>query len=152
MTTMTKKTGFIRRERATEGFAGLFLNGSEVPSDVVFSYAAGGSNVSEVTIKVANKDGYAISGVHVLTLVLSDAATGIGLTGTEASGTVQAKSGCGTVLGVLTTKKAIVVSTIADGTFVLEITDTDKHPYYIAVSHGVMPSQVSRALATGDFG
>lgn len=152
MTTMVKKTGFSKRDRATEAFAGLILGGNHIPTDVAFAIAAGASTVSNVTISVVNKDGYVIPGVHVLDVWLSDAASGIGLTGAVASGTVQAKAASGTVHGALTAKKALRVSTLADGTFVLEITDIAKTGFYVAAALEVVPAQVSRQLVAGDYG
>lgn len=145
-------TGFTKRGRGKEVIDALILGGNHVPTDLTFSIAAAASTVSEVTIKVVNKDGYTIPGVHVLNVWLSDAATGVGLTGTTASGTVQAKAASGTVHGALTTKKAMTVSTLADGSFVLEITDNAKTGFYVAASTGVVPAQVSRAMVAGDYG
>jgi hypothetical protein len=116
--------------------------------------AAGASaNVCEVTIQVQDAAGASLSGIFTLAIVLSDAATGVGLTGTAASGTVQAKSASGTDLGALTAKKALMVQTLADGSYVLEITDTENTEYYIAASipsTGV--SAVSAQLETSDYG
>jgi hypothetical protein len=118
-----------------------------------FTPAAGGANVCEVTIQVQDAAGASLSGVFTLVVVLSDAATGVGLTGTAASGTVQAKSASGTDLGALTAKKALMVQTLADGSYVLEITDTENTEYYVAASipsTGV--SAVSAQLETSDYG
>ncbi len=84
---------------------------------------------------------------------LSDDSAGVGLTATSASGTVQAKSGGGEVFGTLTAKKALEVQTKADGTFILEITDTAKTGFFVAANLPVagLP-KVSRQLVTGDYG
>jgi hypothetical protein len=144
--------GFQRRTKAKEAIDGLILAGNHVPTDVTFAIAAAAANVSEVTITVVNKDGYTIPGVHVLDLWLSDAATGVGLTGTTASGTVQAKAASGTVHGALTAKKALRVSTLATGVFILEITDAAKTGFYVAAALGVVPAQVSVAMVAGSYG
>ncbi len=105
-------------------------NLSGIAADVKFTPAAGGSNVCNVTLQVVDAYGKAINEVFNLEVFLSDAATGLGLTGTTASGTVTAKTSCGTVLGTLTAKKALRVQTLADGSFVLEITDSAKTAFY----------------------
>lgn len=144
--------GFIKRGKGKEALDALLLAGIHIPTDVTFAIASAAANVSEVTITVVNKDGYTIPGVHVLDVWLSDAATGVGLTGTTASGTVQAKAASGTVHGALTAKKALRVSTLTTGVFVLEITDLAKTGFYVAAALGVVPAQVSRVMVAGDYG
>lgn len=122
-----------------------------LPASAAFAVAAGGSNVSEVTVTVKDAAGNTLAGVHHFDLWLSDAATGLGLTGTSASGTVQAKSGGGTVLAALTAKKALRVQSKADGTFVLEITDTAKTGFYPAASIGGK-TVVGAQLVTANYG
>jgi hypothetical protein len=86
-------------------------------------------------------------------LHLSDDATGLGLTATDASGTVTAKAASGTDFGVLTAKKALLAQTKADGSFILEITDTAKTSFYVIATPlvGCAPSG-SAALITADYG
>lgn len=117
-----------------------------IPTAFVLTPAAGGANVCEVTI-----DSNVTRPVPLL-VWLSDSATGEGLTGTAASGTVQAKAANGTVLGALTAKKCLVVQTKADGNFVLEITDTAKTAFVVCVSTlmGELLTQVT--LETADYG
>lgn len=123
------------------------------PADFTFAPAAGGSNVCEVTVTVKDAAGATLTGIRNLELWLSDAATGDGLTGTAASGTVQAKAASGTVLTALTAKKHIIVQTLAAGTFVLEITDSAKTGYYVAVAHPLTGAPVvSAQLVTGNYG
>lgn len=121
-----------------------------------FAPAAGGANVCEVTIQVVDADGNAVQEVTNFLLWLSDAATGVGLTSTSASGTVTAKSASGTDLGVLTAKKALVAQSLANGSFVLEITDTSKTAFYVAAQVPLGPAagrvQVHDVLATADYG
>ena len=64
-------------------------------------------------------------------LWLSDAATGLGLAATAASGAVAVKGTDGFDIGILTAKKALVCQTKADGTYILSITDTSKTLYYV---------------------
>ena len=145
--------GITQKEKGHRSLDRCSIGNKEIPSDIAFAIAAGGANVSEITISVTDISGNVITGVHNLTVILSDAATGVGLTGTSASGTVQAKSASGTDLAALTAKKALVVQTLVDGTYILEITDTAKTGFYVAVgipSHGLL--EVSRVLVSGDFG
>lgn len=138
----------------------LKINGTQIPAtaagraaDVTFSAAAGGANVSEVTITVVDSDGTAIAEPHVLEVWLSDAATGAGLTGTTASGTVTAKAASGAVFGTLEAKKALVVQTLATGVFVLEITDTGKTGFYVCAKNPATgKTEVSAQLETADYG
>jgi hypothetical protein len=116
--------------------------------------AAGGSNVCEVTITPKDAAGATIVTNSPFIVYLSDAASGLGLTGTAASGTVTAKSAEGAVLGTLEAKKSILCQGKAtEGTFVLEITDTGKTGYYVcAVSPVTGGVTVSAQLETGDYG
>lgn len=123
------------------------------PASFDFAAAAGGANVAEVTISPLDSGGDPLTGVRNLEVWLSDAATGIGLTGTTASGTVTAKSGEGTVFVTHTAKKHLTVQTKAAGTFVLEITDTAKTGYYVCVRDPATGAvHVSAQLVTGKYG
>ena len=146
-------SGITQKDKGHRSIDRLSVGNKVIPSDIAFAIAAGGANVSEITISVTDISGNVITGVHNLTVILSDAATGVGLTGTSASGTVQAKSASGTDLAALTAKKALHVQTLADGTYILEITDDAKTTFYVAAvipSHGLL--EVSRILATADYG
>lgn len=122
-------------------------------ANITFAAAAGGANVCEVTCTVKDAAGATIAAPFTLNIWLSDAATGAGLTGTSASGTVTAKAASGAVLGTLTAKKALVVQTLATGIFILEITDTAKTAFYVAAQvPGTGATKVSAVLATGDYG
>lgn len=129
------------------------INGSEVVTGFTFSAAAGGANVSEVTITAVNSKGNTVTGAHIFDVWLSDAATGAGLTGTTASGTVTVKADSGAVVGTYTAKKALRVQTLATGVFILEITDTSKTAFYpCAQVPGTGITKVGTVLATGDYG
>ena len=117
-----------------------------------FSPAAGGANVCEVTVRCVDHSGATMAGVFHLDLWLSDAATGVGLTATTASGTVTAKTASGAVIGTDTTKKALRVQTLATGVFILEITDTAKTGFYVAASNGRRTASVSSQLVTANYG
>ena len=124
-----------------------------MPANVTFAAAAGAANVCDVTITVKDAAGATIAGVFNLDVWLSDAATGVGLTGTTTSGTVQAKAASGADIGTYTAKKALRVQTLATGIYILEITDTAKTAFYVAAS---LPStgatKVSTQLAAGNYG
>lgn len=125
----------------------------KIPRGIDFSAAPAAANVSEVTGSVVDSDGAAIAGVFTFDLWLSDAATGAGLTGTTSSGTVTNKAASGIVIATNTAKKALRVQTLATGVFVLEITDTAKTAFFVCANLPSMGStQVSTALATGDYG
>lgn len=124
-----------------------------IPANVTFAYAAGAANVSEVTITVVDAAGSAIASPFSLDIWLSDAATGLALTGTSASGTVQAKSASGEDREVVTAKKHLRVQTLATGIYILEITDTAKTAFYpAAIVPGTGATVVGAQMATGDYG
>lgn len=120
---------------------------------LTFAIAAGGTNISEVTITVKDADGATVAAVHHLDVWLSDAASGQGLTGTTASGAVAAKAASGTDLIVLVAKKATRVQTLATGVYVLSITDSAKTGFYVAATIPLLgKAAVSAQLVTGDYG
>lgn len=124
-----------------------------MPANITFAYAAGAANVSEVTITVKDAAGATIAAPFHLDIFLSDAATGVGLTSTSASGTVQAKAASGVDLETVTAKKHLRVQTLATGIYILEITDTAKTGFYPAA---VVPSKgnivVGTQMVSGDYG
>ena len=145
------KHGF-RQAQAGDGNA-PFIEGSNVSTDNSFTIAAGGANVCEIAIALLDGNGDAVAAPQPVTVWLSDAATGIGLTATSASGTVTAKTGGGADFGALTAKKALVAQPLATGIFTLEITDTVKTGFYVAIQNPYSGQvSVSRQLVTGDFG
>ena len=106
-----------------------------------------------VTITVKDANGDTLAGVYNLDVWLSDAATGAGLTGTSASGTVTAKTASGAVVGTYSAKKALRVQTLATGVFILEITDTAKTAFYVCAALPTSgEAQVATVLATADYG
>lgn len=130
----------------------IVVNDKNAPISATFSPAAGAANVNLTTITITDGHGNAVAGPVNFTLILSDAATGIGLTSTSASGAVAAGAK-GTVLGALTAKKALFCQTDADGQFILSITDTAKTAFYIAVEPTFSNQiTVSDALETADYG
>ncbi len=133
--------------------ASILANGAANVGGFSFTPAAGAANVSEVTVQALDVDGVAIARPTLLTIWLSDDDEGLALTATGASGTVTAKAASGAVFGTLTAKKALTVQTLADGTFILEITDTAKTLFYVAAQsmEGGVPA-VSDVLITADYG
>lgn len=123
------------------------------PATVTFAAAAGAANVAEVTITIKDAAGVTLAGGRNLEVWLSDAATGLGITGTTASGTVTAKAASGSVLTALTAKKHLAVQTLATGVFILEITDAAKTGFYVAVKHPLTGAPVvSAQLVAGNYG
>ena len=106
------------------------LVGKGIPTNVAISNAKGGSaNISLVTFQVGDISGNAVSGVFDLDVYLSDAATGVGLTSTTASGGI-ADGASGHTLSIMTAAKALRVQTDATGKYILSITDTAKTTFY----------------------
>lgn len=95
--------------------------------------AAGAANTATVTFNALSHNNDLLARVHTFDLWLSDAATGAGITGTTASGTVGATTG--TDLVVLTAKKAIKAQTDANGVYVLSIADTAKTQFYVTAQN-----------------
>lgn len=122
------------------------------PHSVTASAATDGANATLVTLTIKNAQGRPV-GPKSFLLYLSDSATGLGLTATTASGNVTDKTAgtTGQVLGTLTSKKALVVQNIADGTYQLSITDTSKTAFKVCVEiDGVV--YVPITLATANYG
>jgi len=135
--------------------ASLMIIGDILATAATFAITAGSANICNVAITIKDNASTpnTLARAHNFEVWLSDASTGIGLTATTASGTVQAKSASGTVMGVLTTKICSRVQSLVTGIFTLEITDSAKTGFYIAVKldTGAVFS-VSRQLVTGDYG
>ncbi len=123
-----------------------------MPVSFTFAAAQGAANITEVTITAKDADSNTVAAPLLCTVWLSDAATGVGLTSTAASGTVAAKSASGADFGVLTAKKATVVQTLASGIYILEITDTAKTAFYVCAQSANGVVSISTQLATGDYG
>lgn len=125
----------------------------ELPYNVTFTAAPGAANVAEVTVAVKDAEGNAIAKAYNFDLWLSDAATGLGVTASTASGTVVAKAASGTDLVDLTAKKVKKIQTKVDGTYILQITDTVKTLFFVAVAHPVTGQPiVSAQLTTPNYG
>jgi hypothetical protein len=124
-------------------------NGVKLGSNATLTPAAGTANISNVTLQVVDGAGASVASVFNLDVWLSDAASGAGLTGTTASGTVTTTTGI--VLQTYTAKKALRIQTDATGKAVLAITDTAKTGFYVAVALGGK-AIVGAQLVTGNYG
>lgn len=145
------KHGF-RQAQAGDGNS-PFFEGVNATTTNSFTISSGAANVTEIAIAMLDGNGDAVAIAMPLTVWLSDAATGAGLTGTSASGTVQAKSASGADFGVLSAKKALIVQLLATGIYTLEITDTAKTGFYVCIQNPFTGAiSVSRQLVTGDYG
>lgn len=122
------------------------------PQGFTFAAASAAANVCEVTVTATDEAGTTVARPLIFDLWLSDAATGVGLTATGASGTVTVKTASGTVIGTYTAKKALRVQALAAGTFILEITDTAKTGFYVCAQSPEGIVSVSDQLETADYG
>lgn len=138
----------------------VHLNGADLfdraeiplPQQVTISVAAGSANVSLVTFQLKDAAGNALTVPTEMTIWLSDASTGIGLTATTASGAVGAGAS-GTDFGAMTAKKALDVLTDATGKYILSITDTSKTGFFPCCTiPGVNKAAVGAQLVTGNYG
>jgi hypothetical protein len=125
--------------------------GGQVGS-VTFSPAAGSANVCIVTVQALDGTGAAITYPIDMDLLLSDAASGAGLTATTASGAVANSGTAGADIGTLTSKKALRVQTDATGKYTLSITDTAKTGFYVVACLGSRKPFVSAQLITANYG
>jgi len=127
------------------------LNGQVLPRKIAFTIApTGGGNITQISIQVQDNGAQSIGLVHDMDIVLSDAATGAGQTGTTASGAVSITTG--DQLTAYVAKKALRGRTDATGLLVFTITDAAKTGFYIFVKcDGVPVPYVSRQLVAGDY-
>jgi len=127
--------------------------GAGQPYTVTMTAAAGTTNVTEVTMTVVDWEGNTCAAPWVMNIWLSDATTGAGLTATTASGAVAAKASSGADFGTLTSKKALMVQTLATGVYILSITDTAKTAFKVCASvPGSERTVVGITLATANYG
>lgn len=121
------------------------------PASVTFAAAAGAANICNLTLQVVDSNGNAIHAPFNLDFMLSDSATGAGLTATTASGTVAGTTGAD--LGDYTAKKAKRVQTNANGQYVVAITDTAKTGFFpVALVPGRGNLVVGAQLITANYG
>lgn len=136
----------------TTTISGKLTHGGVVPASATLTPAAGGANICLVTIQLKDAAGTNLATSRNIDVWLSDAATGIGLTGTTASGAVAAGAS-GTDMFTYTSKKHLKVQTTAAGLYILSITDTAKSGFYVSAQlQGAGNNQVSSQLITGNYG
>lgn len=88
----------------------------EVPAYVDVDIAASSTTDGmDITVAVKDKDGNTIAAPHALDMWMSEAATGIGLTGDTYSGDLTATAGA--IVAVGTAKKSWKIMTAATGIF-----------------------------------
>lgn len=113
----------------------------------------GAANVTEIVVTARDGDGAVVAEPVLFDLWLSDDAGGEGLTGTAASGNVEAKSGEGTVVASHVAKKALRVQALKTGSFTLKITDSGKTAFVVcAQAPGTGRVVPGLTLAPGDYG
>jgi hypothetical protein len=128
------------------------VNDYHTPAKVTFAFAAGAANVSECTIAVLDGAGVAVTTPQILTMLLSDAATGLAVT-SHAADTLAAKAASGSIINALVAGKCHMVQTLANGSYVAEITDTHKTAFYVTAYLPVIGKTfVSRVMVAGDYG
>ena len=128
------------------------LVGAGIPSQIGITNAAGGTQYyCDVAFQVQDCFGAAVKDVFNFDVMLSDAATGAGLTATTASGGISAESSDGTVLSAMVASKALRVQTNANGLFGLQIIDSAKTGFYPVASFGRLPAFVGAQLTTASY-
>jgi hypothetical protein len=122
----------------------------DVVASVTLAPATSTAHKCLTTITFKDAAGVAIDRLHAFDLYLSDAVTGIGVTGTTCSGAVAAGSS-GTVLVDVTAKKYMKCLTSAAGVFVLAVTESSDPAAMYAVVVDPLTGRlfVSTALVWG---
>lgn len=123
-----------------------------LPAIVSFAIAAGAANHSVITITIQDNGAQAITGTPFdLDVILSDLATGVGVTATAPSTSLTVTTG--TQLNSYVTNKALYVQSDTNGIIVINIFDTAKTGYFVMVQGGQIPiPYISRQLVAGDYG
>jgi hypothetical protein len=155
-----KETGHHPQRSYVDQQGGFHPNGAAeydafdnpLAMQVTISAAPNGANVTNITFQLKDGAGNNCAEVIPLDIWLSDAATGIGLTASTASGAVQAGTS-GTDLGALTVKKALRSITDATGKYILSITDTVKTLFFPCCTiSGTGKIFVGAQLITANYG
>lgn len=128
------------------------VNGKITADKVGFAIAPGAANHSVVTITIQDNGGQAIASQPFdVDVILSDAATGVGVTATAPSNSMTVTTG--TQLNSYVSNKALYVQSDGTGTIVINIFDTAKTGYYVMVQGVSLPfAYVSRQLLSTDYG
>lgn len=128
------------------------FNGVVLPGKISFAAAAGGTQYyCAVTITVQDNGGNPIINTPFdMDVILSDAATGVGVTATTPSGGISATTG--TVLNIYVAGKAVYAQTNGAGQIVLQIIDSAKTGFYIMVQGCALPvPYVSPQLVAANY-
>jgi hypothetical protein len=113
--------------------------------------AATAANGMDITITAKDAAGTTVAEAHQLEFWMSEAATGIGLTGDDYSGDLVATTGV--ILSAHTAKKHWSVSTAATGIFVATLTDDAKPAdQYVAIKKPVGAALVVSAASGTTWG
>jgi hypothetical protein len=127
------------------------INGVAVGLAVTITPASGAANVCNITMQVQDLNSVNCATVFDLSVWLSDAATGAGLTAVTASGGLAVTTG--TQLLAKVAAKALDTLTDATGKMVFSITDTAKTGFFVCV---IVPGTglvfVSAQLITANYG
>jgi hypothetical protein len=128
------------------------VNGKIQADQVAFAIAPGAANHSVVTITIGDNNGNAIPNQPFdVDVILSDAATGVGVTATAPSTSLTVTTG--TQLNSYVANKALYVQSNGSAVIVINIFDTGKTGYFVMVQGVSLPfAYVSRQLVTGDYG
>ena len=118
-----------------------------------FTPTAGGEDECDMLIQVVDDDGVAVPGLHTFIVYLTETASGKGVN-TTAADSLNVKSTFGQDLGILTAAKCLVAQTLENGSYTLEITDTQRAvTFYAAVQFfGQIDPVVSAIMVDGDYG
>jgi hypothetical protein len=111
------------------------LTGEIVPTHYNIALAASSTTDGmDITVTVKNDVGDTQVAVQTFVMYMSEAATGIGLTGDTYSGDLTASAG--TLIGALTAKKAWVCQTNASGVFTATlVASANPADQYVCVVH-----------------
>lgn len=120
-------------------------------ASITLTPAAGTTNQSIITIQALDGAGNAIGYPITMDVLVSDAASGAGLTAVSQSGAV-ACSGTGTDLSTMVSKKAIHVQTNATGAYTLGMVDSAKSGVYVVACLPGKKPFVSAALTAANYG
>jgi hypothetical protein len=124
---------------------------SGLPVKVSIALAAGGTNVMQATLQVTDADGNPVKKVFAIDFWMSEAATGIGLTGDTYSGSLTHTTG--SALQEVVAKKHYRSLTDANGKLVFTITDTaEPADQYVAVRHPMTGAVVVSGASGTNWG
>lgn len=128
------------------------LVGPGIGTGIAISNAASTTNVSNVSFQLTDSLGVPLAKIAIFDIFLSDAASGLGLTATTASGGIAAAASGGVVMDILTAAKMLRVQTTAAGLFKLAITDTAKTGFFPAAQLSTLGIIVGAALTSASYG